>query len=243
MMRSNPWIVPDWPAPKSVKALQTTRAGGTSTGPFDSLNLAMHVNDEIQAVQRNRAILREYLPVEPVWLQQVHGTRVIDAAQPPTDLNADASFSRQAGVVCVSLTADCLPVLFCDQSAQVVAVAHAGWRGLCDGVLESTVAAMQAQPQQILAWLGPAIGAQAFQVGDEVRQAFLKQQDTAHQAFVKDGERWLADIYMLARMRLHRLGITQIYGGDFCTMRDSERFFSFRRDPVCGRMASLIWIE
>lgn len=240
------FIKPDWPVPSNVKALQTTRIGGVSRAPYASFNLAAHVHDNPLDVAKNRQLLSPYLPSEPVWVNQVHGVEVIDAAQSGCLQDADASFATQANVVCVTMTADCLPVLFCDTRGTAVAVAHAGWRGLCDGVLEATVAKMPVPPSEILAWLGPAIGPQAFEVGDDVRAAFIARDAQAALAFKPHGDKWLCDMYRLARQRLHAVGVDKIYGGGvnehFCTYTDAARFFSFRRDNVTGRMASLIWL-
>lgn len=238
-------LVPDWPVPQNVKALQTTRRGGVSAAPYDSLNLGDHVGDAPLAVARNRALLGALLPSEPVWLKQVHGTTVIDVrvagcAAP----EADACISRERGAVCVVMTADCLPLLLCDEQGSVVGAAHAGWRGLCDGVLEQTVAAMGVPPRRLLAWLGPAIGPQAFEVGDEVRSAFIAKQAQAAEAFTAHAPgKWLADIYRLARLRLGALGVARIHGGGLCTVGDRERFFSYRRDGATGRMGTFIWLE
>lgn len=237
------FIVPDWPAPATVRALQTTRRGGCSPAPWNSCNLGDHVGDEPARVAANRALLRRQLPGEPCWLQQVHGIVAVDAATAPQNAVADAAYSRQAGVVCAAMTADCLPVLFCDRAGSVVAAAHAGWRGLLAGVLEATIAAMAAPPGELLAWLGPAIGPQAFEVGDEVRAAFVAQAGEAAAAFVTHSPgKWLADIERLARQRLTAAGVTAIYGGGWCTVNDPERFFSYRRDGQTGRMASLVWL-
>lgn len=237
------WIVPDWPAPARVRALSTTRAGGVSTGPYAGLNLGNHVGDTPVAVLANRRLLRAALPAEPLWLRQVHGTRVVDAAVASIGAEADAALSREAGRVCVVMTADCLPVLLCDRAGRVVAVAHAGWRGLVAGVLEQTVAAMAVAPGQLLAWLGPAIGPAAFEVGDEVRAAFVEADPAAVTGFVAGAPgKWRADLFLLARQRLARLGIGGVYGGGVCTFSDPQRFFSHRRDRVSGRMATLIWI-
>lgn len=238
-------IVPDWPAPRGVHALVTTRQGGSSGGPWASLNLAAHVGDDAAAVAENRARLRACLPSEPPWLTQVHGVRCVDAATATADVEADASFTRVRGVVCAVLTADCLPLLLCDENASVVAAVHAGWRGLADGVIEASVATMKVPGERLLAWLGPAIGPQNFEVGVEVRAAFLAHDATAAAAFTAVSEgKWLCDIYHLARQRLAALGVHRVSGGeDFCTVRDGERFYSFRRDNVTGRMASCIWLE
>jgi YfiH family protein len=237
-------IVPDWPAPPGVRALSTTRRGGASAAPWDSFNLGDHVGDAPLAVAANRALLRRQLPAEPVWLSQVHGTRCVDAAMAAPGIEADASFTRRRGVVCAVLTADCLPLLLCDDRASVVAVVHAGWRGLAAGVVEAAVGAMAVPGERLMAWLGPAIGPQAFEVGGEVRERFLAQDPQAAEAFAtKGGGKWLCDIHRLARRRLDALGIRQIAGADSCTFGDAERFFSYRRDGVTGRMASLIWLE
>lgn len=238
------FILPDWPAPSGVRALATTRRGGASRAPWDSFNLGDHVGDDPQAVAANRALLRRELPADPVWLAQVHGTRCVDAALVAVGAHADAGFTRQRGVVCAVLTADCLPVLLCDDSATVVAIAHAGWRGLAAGVIEATVAAMVEPGERLMAWLGPAIGPQAFEVGGEVRQIFVAHDPRATDAFVATGGgKWLCDIYRLARQRLHALGIRRIASADSCTMGDAENYFSYRRDGATGRMASLIWLE
>lgn len=239
------FIYPDWPAPSQVQAAVTTRAGGFSRGPYNALNLADHVGDDAHAVRRNRALLRQTLdlPAEPLWLRQVHGIEVVDAAQAPAGATADASFTDRPSVVCAVLTADCLPVFLCDAQGTRVALIHAGWRGLAAGVVENGVGALKRPPAQLLAWLGPAIGARAFEVGPEVRAQFVDQDAQAAAAFVPGrNDRWYADLYALARRRLQRLGVEQVYGGRLCTVRERDRFFSYRRDGVCGRMASLVWI-
>lgn len=237
-------LVPAWPAPAKVRAMQTTRAGGCSTAPWDSLNLGDHVGDDPACVLANRARLRSGLPGEPAWLKQVHGTRVVDAALSASVVNeADAAYARQPGAVCVVMTADCLPVLFCNRAGTVVAAAHAGWRGLQAGVLEATIAAMAEAPGELLAWLGPAIGPACFEVGDDVRTAFVGSDPEAAAAFAPASPgKWLADIYLLAKRRLHAVGLTSIHGGGRCTVSDRERYFSYRRDGVTGRMATLIWL-
>ncbi|BCB27752.1 laccase domain protein [Sulfurimicrobium lacus] len=297
------WIVPDWPAPASVHALVTTRAGGVSVAPYACLNLGDHVGDDPIAVAANRRMLQTSLPTEPVWLKQVHGRGIADAdhaagvpnghgksvtpdhetcrdrfphpSPPPapargvpagigskaaqsgetgegdegslreSQITADGSVARKSGVVCAVLTADCLPVLLCDRAGTVVAAAHAGWRGLADGVVEAAVAAMAVEAGEVLAWLGPAIGPQAFEVGGEVRQIFMEHDPAADSAFVPsvNAGKWLADIYLLARQRLARIGVSAVYGGDCCTYSDAERFYSYRRDGVTGRIASLVWID
>jgi len=229
-------IVPDWPAPRN---------GGVSAAPYDSLNLGDHVGDVPLAVARNRMLLGSLLPSEPVWLKQVHGTTVIDTGVAGCGApEADACVSRHRGAVCVVMTADCLPVLLCDEQGSVVAAAHAGWRGLCDGVIEQAVAAMNVPAHNLLAWLGPAIGPQAFEVGDEVRAAFVAKQPEAASAFTAHAPgKWLADICQLASQRLEALGVAGIHGGGLCTVSDSKRFFSYRRDGTTGRMGSFIWLE
>ncbi|MBA3903064.1 MAG: peptidoglycan editing factor PgeF [Rhodocyclaceae bacterium] len=237
------WIVPDWPAPANVRALITTRAGGVSRGPHATMNLAAHVNDDPAAVAENRRLLRAHLPAEPLWLSQVHGVRVVCAEQSAEGIEADAAFSRRPGVVCAVLTADCLPVLLCDEAGTVVGAAHAGWRGLAAGVIEAAVRAMNAPPEKLLAFLGPAIGPRAFEVGAEVREAFVPLSDDAAAAFAaRDNGKWLADLYLLARQRLNALGVARVFGGGWCTFTEAERFYSFRRERVTGRMASLVWM-
>jgi hypothetical protein len=237
-------IQPDWPAPARVKCLMTTREGGVSQAPWTSLNLGDHVGDDLLQVAANRARLRRQLPAGPGWLRQVHSARVVELGREPNP-EADASFTRESGQVCAVLTADCLPVLLCDRAGSVVAAAHAGWRGLAGGVLEATVAAMQVPPEGILAWMGAAIGPQAFEVGDEVREAFVAQHPQAAAAFASQPTpgKWLADIYQLARIRLAHAGVQAVHGGGRCTFSEADSFFSYRRDGVTGRMAALIWLE
>jgi len=237
------WLIPDWPAPAQVKACVTTRAGGVSLAPFDSLNLGDHVEDSPEAVLENRRRLTEVFHVRPAWLRQVHGGHVVEA-DPERIAEADGSWTSTPGIACTSMTADCLPALFCNRAGTRVAAAHAGWRGLAAGVLEATAESLQAEPADILVWLGPAIGPQAFEVGPEVREAFVQQLPGTAQAFVpsRNPGKFMADIYQLARLRLAARGITAVYGGGFCTVND-PRFFSFRRSPRTGRFASLIWLE
>ncbi len=238
-------LTPDWPALPRVRACTTTRVGGVSTPPYDTLNLAAHVSDEPQAVVENRRRLREQLqlPAEPRWLTQVHGSCAADALLIDTPCEADASFTDRPGVVCAVLTADCLPVLLCDRAGSKVAAVHAGWRGLHGGVIEQTVRAMSRAGSELLAWLGPAIGPNAFEVGDEVREAFMAVDAQAAEAFRPHGTRWLADLYRLARQRLAAVGVTEVYGGDHCTFSEPDKFYSYRREAKTGRMASLIWLE
>ncbi len=265
------WITPDWPAPPRVKAAATLRSGGVSLGAFSSLNLGSHVGDDPAAVAENRRLLQGALalPTQPVWLNQVHGIDVIDAgayrcrensascvagpddsrgssphlaaeASPPT---ADASVASERGAVCVVMTADCLPVLFCDRHGTRVGAAHAGWRGLAGGVLGATIEALQVPPAQLMAWLGPAIEQDAFEVGAEVRDQFLKLGAENQAAFHSNPRgRWQADLYQLARNELARLGVTAVYGGGFQCFADSKRFFSYRRENRTGRMATLVWL-
>ncbi len=237
-------IVPDWPVPANVKALQTTRHGGVSAAPYDSLNLGLHVGDDPVRVSRNRQSLAPLMPSEPVWLEQVHGTVVANADAAACRVVADACIARQRGSVCVVMTADCLPVLLCDEAGTVVGAAHAGWRGLCDGVIEATVKEMGVTPDKLLAWLGPAIGPQAFEVGEEVRAAFMAHDTNAADAFIAHGDqgKYHADIALLARQRLNALGITRVHGGGLCTYQQKDRFFSYRRDGVTGRMGTFIWL-
>ncbi len=276
------WLIPDWDAPAAVRACVTTRQRPTAgtlaathaddDSPYAQFNLAMHVGDAPHKVAANRSLLRQtqivqpgsaaslILPGEPFWLNQVHGTLVLDAAagarsdgpcspqpQPPPD--ADGSFTRLPGQVCAVLTADCLPLLLCADDGSVVAAVHAGWRGLADGVIESAVTAMGIAPARLLAWLGPAIGPGAFEVGVDVRDAFCVHDPQAARAFVVQGEgadkerKWFCDLYRLARQRLVTQGVVRITGGACCTYSDKQRFYSFRRDGVTGRMAALIWLE
>ncbi|AQT12119.1 multi-copper polyphenol oxidoreductase [Pseudomonas sp. UMC65] len=239
----NDWLIPDWPAPAGVKACITTRAGGVSLTPFDSLNLGDHVDDQPQAVAENRRRLSEHFGIAPAWLQQVHGVAVAHA-DPSMVATADASWSATAGVACAVMTADCLPALFCNRAGTRVAAAHAGWRGLAAGVLEATLDSLDTPCAEVLVWLGPAIGPQRFEVGPEVREAFVAQLPAAEQAFVPSANagRFMADIYQLARLRLAACGVTAVYGGGYCTVSD-PRFFSYRRSPRTGRFASLIWLE
>ena len=237
-------LIPEWPAPKNVRTLQTTRCGGVSIAPYDTFNLGDHVGDVPQVVARNRQLLSTVMPSEPVWLQQVHGTTVADAGNAGCLPQADASIARHRGAVCVVMTADCLPVLLCDEEGTVVGAAHAGWKGLAAGVIEATVQAMDVAPHKLMAWLGPAISLRAFEVGEEVRDEFVAQHAQASEAFIPGVKgKWMADIYLLARQRLHALGVSRVYGGEYCTYNDPARFFSYRRDGVTGRMGTFIWLE
>lgn len=242
MSWAHDWLTPDWPAPVWVKACITTRSGGISAAPFDSFNLGEHVGDDPVAVTKNRQRLISQLGCKPAWLRQVHGVAVVPA-EPGDVLEADASWTATPGVACTVMTADCLPVLFCDRAGSRVAAAHAGWRGLAGGVLEATLDALAVAPEDVLAWLGPAIGPQAFEVGAEVREAFMAVHPQAAEAFVASVNpgRYMADIYQLARIRLAARGVTAVYGGGFCTYSD-PRFYSYRRAAQTGRFASLIWL-
>ena len=263
------FLQPDWNVSSRIRAYVTTRRGGVSKSPYDSLNLATHVGDSPEAVSENRKILRERLdlPAEPLWLEQVHGTNVVQAGC-STGCIADASYTDNAGNVCVVMTADCLPVFLASDKGDEVAVAHAGWKGLLQGVIEEAVTKFSVDVENIHAWLGPAIGPENFEVGAEVRQAFLDEAmrtksspgsssfprrressesadliDFAFRPVINAPGKYLADIYELARIRLKRMGVKNISGGEFCTVENREMFYSYRRDGVTGRMASLIWIE
>lgn len=247
MLKNSDLIIPHWPAPANVHALQTTRQSGVSLPPYSSFNLGSHVQDNGIDVAHNRQLLSQFVPSEPVWLNQIHGINVVDAAHADCVPDADASFTTRFNTVCVTMTADCLPILLCDKAGTVVASIHAGWRSLCDGVIEATVCKMLADSNQLMAWLGPAIGPQAFEVGSEVRAQFLAIDEKAEAAFKpQGGDKWLANIYKLAAQRLNNVGVSQIYGGGqqdaYCTFTDKQRFFSFRRDNITGRMATLIWL-
>lgn len=238
------WIVPDWPVPATVRALVTTRAGGVSSGPYASLNLGIAVNDDPAAVAENRRRVRAHLPAEPRWLKQVHGVGVVHADSVTTLVEADAATTRTPGVVCVVQMADCMPVLLAARDGSIVGIAHAGWRGLAGGVVERTIEAMDAGPASIIAWLGPAIGPNAFEVGDEVRAAFVADDASAATAFRPlQAGKWLADLFALARQRLQRAGVAAVHGGGLCTVADPTRFFSHRRDRISGRMGAFLWIE
>ncbi|MCL4780477.1 MAG: peptidoglycan editing factor PgeF [Gammaproteobacteria bacterium] len=242
-------IRPDWPAPPAVRAFATTRSGGCSEGTWAALNLGTHVGDDPAAVQDNRRRLRQALelPAEPLWLQQVHGTAVADADAAAFPATADAIVARRAGQACVVMTADCLPVLFCNDAGTRIAAAHAGWRGLAAGVLEATVAALVqdgAPAATLMAWIGPAISAPAYEVGAEVRAAILAVDPAADSAFTANARgRWQLDLVAIARRRLAAVGVPRVYGGNLCTASDPARFFSHRRDGNCGRQATLICID
>lgn len=238
-------LTPRWPLPAGVRAAFTLRPGGVSTGAYASLNTGAHVGDLPEAVAENRRLLRAALalPAEPVWLNQVHGTTVADLDLAALPAQADAALTRHAGKVCTVQVADCLPVLFAAADAAAVAAAHAGWRGLAAGVLEATVHALGVPPQKLTAWLGPAISAVNFEVGDEVRAAFVARNPAAQAAFTPNPRgRWQCDLTTLARQRLAALGISAVYAAELCTFTDAGRFYSYRRDGHSGRHAAVIWL-
>jgi conserved hypothetical protein, YfiH family len=239
-------ILPTWQVPNSIHAFTTLRTGGVSQAPFDSFNLGDHVGDSVDDVMENRRLLTAQfgLPQPPLFLTQTHSTKVLRLPYSDESVEADAVYTNQANQVCLVMTADCLPVLFVSQNGQEIAAAHAGWKGLCDGILENTVAEFACPTSEIQAWLGPAIGAKTFQVGQEVVDKFVAQNAEAINAFVPDEKqpgKYLGDIYLLAKQRLNKLGITSISGGDYCTVSEPEKFFSYRRENRTGRMATLIW--
>lgn len=244
MLNNYDWIIPEWPAPPQVKALTTTKEGGYSREPYQSFNLSLGVGDEPETVLANRALLREKanLPNEPYWLQQVHGTKAVElGVEAPISLEADAAFTRYPQQICVVTTADCLPILVCNKSGTVVAAIHAGWKGLAAGVIAETVKKLACDPSTLLVWLGPAIGPTAFEVREEVLTAFKAYPSATAFTATPNGT-WFADLYQLAKEQLQRLGVTDIFGGHFCTYREPQRFFSFRRSKTTGRMATLIWL-
>ena len=235
------WIQADWPAPLNVRAFSTTRSGGVSRGLWSSLNLGLHCGDEPSLVEQNRASLSEELPSPPHWLHQVHGTSVVQcSARSASEMEGDALVSFEPRQVCAVLTADCLPVLFCNRRGDRVGIAHAGWRGLAGGILEATVRALDEAPGELMAWMGPAIGPRVYEVGSDVVEAFPGELPTG---FTRHGDRFLMDIYALAKLKLAAVGVHEVYGGAYCTVSDPDRFFSYRRDGVTGRMASLVWLD
>lgn len=241
------WIIPNWPSPSNVKAIFTTRQGGVSRngdGIYAGLNLGDHVHDDLVLVQQNRALLRDYLPSDPCWLKQVHGVKPVWLDENVANLEGDAALSRSSGKVCAILVADCLPIFLCDTAGSVVGIAHAGWRGLAGGIIENSIMEMACKRSEIIAWLGPAIGPKHFEVGEEVREAFLKYDGRSSIAFVAshNGRKWFADLFTLARQRLTNAGVTKVYGGSECTFSNPVQFYSYRRDGKTGRMAALIWI-
>ncbi|MFS1537835.1 MAG: purine nucleoside phosphorylase YfiH [Candidatus Phlomobacter fragariae] len=240
-------IYPDWPQPETVMAFSTTRIGGNSLAPYDSFNLGLHVGDQLRLVEQNRNSLMKIaqLPTQPCWLNQIHGTRIIDLAKENNgNLQADAAYSCERGSVCVVMTADCLPVLLCNEQGTEIAAVHAGWRGLCDGILEKAIKQFKSPVSSIMAWLGPAIGAEKFEVDSELRSAFIEHDAELAQGFkAYDNGKYLSDIYLLARLKLSAVGVQNVYGGTYCTVSEPTCFFSYRRDGVTGRMASLIWLK
>ncbi len=247
-------ITPDWPAAKNIHAFCTTRKSPEQNktqvkgAAYADFNLALHVDDNPEQVNVNRQQLLKYykLPTEPVWLNQVHGCQVIEVphSHSPSPPTADAAFTRTAEQLCTVMTADCLPLLICNRRGNKVAAAHAGWRGLAAGVIETSVAQFNEKPTELLVWLGPAIGAEVFEVGSEVRDIFINKQAQSAAAFKENrAGYYLADIYQLARLRLQSMGIDAVYGGEYCTFTDVDHFYSYRRDGTTGRQASLIWFE
>jgi YfiH family protein len=244
-MMSN-FFIPDWPAPPHIKSMQTLRSGGKSEGKYNSFNLATYVNDEINAVHLNRDLLNQYLPSSPYWLNQTHSVDVLKLPSPM--LNGDASYTIDKNKVCVVQTADCLPLLVTNMDGTIVAAIHAGWRGLSNGVIENTIEKMNISPNELLVWLGPAISQKHFEVGFDVKKSFCEKHTEADKAFhLISEQKWLADIYALAKIRLNLCGVKQIYGDsvsdDYCTFANEVNYFSYRRDGITGRMASLIWID
>ncbi|MFI3217550.1 MAG: peptidoglycan editing factor PgeF [Methylococcales bacterium] len=242
MNKNKHWLTPDWSAPANIHAATTLRTGGVSVAPYDSLNPATHVGDDANCVRENRHRIKTMLalPAEPVWLEQTHSNLVINAGQATTLQQADASYTNAAGVVCAVMTADCLPLLICSTDGKKIAAIHAGWKGLLAGIVSNTLAALATT--DVLVWLGPAIGADCFEVGAEVRTAFVEKFAPFTAGFTQTSEhKYLANIYQLARIELAARGVEAVYGGDFCTFTDTERFYSYRRDAQTGRMATLIW--
>jgi purine-nucleoside/S-methyl-5'-thioadenosine phosphorylase / adenosine deaminase len=236
------WIIPRWPAPTNVRALITTRAGGVSQGPYASLNLGLRTGDDPRSVSTNRAQLEALLPQPPKWLRQVHGATVVEADSLTDAPEADAGVARRPGTVCGVLVADCIPVLLADRAGTTVAIAHAGWRGLAAGVVENAVDRMAIEPRSLIAYLGPGIGPAAFEVGRDVRDAFVGRDTRSQAAFApRAAGKWLADLFLLARQSLQRAGVEDIHGGGLCTHSDAARFFSYRRERTTGRMAALVW--
>ncbi|MEC6908763.1 peptidoglycan editing factor PgeF [Photobacterium piscicola] len=239
-------IIPNWPAPENVLTVSTTRLGGVSSAPYNALNLGLHVGDDVSSVLTNRQLLKQHcwLIAEPAWLNQIHSPIVIDLTAPLTDvIDADGSFTREPGLACAIMTADCLPVLLCNKQGTEVAAVHAGWRGLAAGVIDNAIAKFSCPSADIMAWMGPAIGPTAFEVGSEVREQFIDVDANAADAFIAHGDKWLANLYLLAQQCLQRYGISAIYGGEYCTFNNDELFYSYRRQAVTGRQASLIWLR
>lgn len=246
MMASPQLLAANWPAPANVRALVTTRAGGASRGPYASFNLATHVGDDAASVEANRRALATAcrLPAEPVWLTQVHSATVVDVATAAPGTRADGAYSDRAGAVCAVLTADCLPIFICNRAGSEVALLHAGWRGLVAGIVEAGLQRLRSPPSELLVWLGPAIGPRVYEVGEEVRAAFLARDPRTASGFTpaRPGK-WYMDLYALARQRLSEHAVRSIGGGEYCTATQADLFFSHRRDGATGRMASLLWYE
>lgn len=244
MTASEDWIIPDWPALPRVRALITTRNGGVSSGSYASFNVGDLTADDPAAVAENKRRLAALVPAPIRWLRQVHGSRVVHADEVAGQVEADAAYTHRAGVVCAVKIADCMPVLLASRDGSCVGAAHAGWRGLSSGVVENTVGALGVPPDTLVAYLGPAIGPQAFEVGDEVRAAFCDIDPAAACAFASHRPgKWMADLFALGRQRLARCGVRDVYGGGLCTYSTPERFYSHRYNPATGRMAALIWLE
>tara|TARA_Y100001936_G_C16079765_1_gene676791 strand:- start:936 stop:1670 length:735 start_codon:yes stop_codon:yes gene_type:complete len=241
----NNWIIPNWPAPPNIQALFTTRLGGISKGKYESFNLGNHVGDTSYAVNFNREKLFGSIPNKPKWLNQIHGSTPIWVDKNTNSPKGDAALSKTANIVCGILTADCLPVFLCDETGTVVGIAHAGWRGLISEIIEKTVAEMRKESNDIIAYLGPAIGPNYFEIGEEIRSSFIKKDKKSISAFTpspRENKKWLANIFLLARHRLIRAGVTKIYSHEECTYSNPNKFFSYRRDGITGRMAGLIWL-
>ena len=248
MMKENHFIFPDWDVPANVRAVSTTRLGGFSSGVYSNNNLAFHVADDPACVEKNRAHLKTTLalPAEPRWLTQVHSNRVVDVSRDALDEadEADASYGHGSSSPCLVMTADCLPLLLCDKKGQQVAAVHAGWRGLLNDIIENSLGMFDGENRDVIAWMGPAISQKAFEVGAEVYEAFVQKHDESRACFQPIGAgKYMMDIYALAKQRLNSAGVNAIYGGQYCTFSDATRFFSFRRDGECGRMATLIWLD
>ncbi len=246
MSRTASGFEAEWPAPEGVRSWVTTRSGGVSRPPYDSMNLATHVGDRVEDVLHNRQLLQDWvrLPTEPVWLNQLHQTRVVELPTEGSMPTADGSWSRQPGVVCAVLTADCLPILITNRSGTAVAALHAGWRGLAAGIIEQGLRCFSEPCESLMVWLGPSIGQPSYEVGEEVREKFCQLAEESEEMFLPSpGGRWLASMAGLARQQLSRLGVTSIYGGEWDTFREDEQFFSYRRDGESGRFATLIWLE
>ena len=242
----NNWLAADWPAPDFIKAGVSLRHGGISQGAYDSFNLATHVGDELAVVKTNRNTLNQNLSLSntPQWLEQVHSAHAVLLPNKEAIPKADAAYTLEKNIVCAVMTADCLPLLVTDNNGRCVAAIHAGWRGLCNGIIEETIKKLPVEAENLLVWLGPAISADVYEVGKEVYDAFTTNNHDAKQAFVAIRENhWLFDIYRMAKLRLNKIGVRKIYGGDHCTLRENELFFSYRRDDITGRMASMIWID